>query len=102
MNESNLILIYIATLGMFFSATSWLNKRSRSPNYKVGGTTRKTKLEAYTHTILGGGISVFFYALAQHYFPEWSIVLQGASGVVAGSLLSEVILRFAERKINNA
>jgi len=101
MNNEWITVMWVFFLGLIFSAVGWLHTYSRSEDYNDGRTTVKVKVEGSTHTIIGGGLSVLFYSAAQFYFPDWSMLLQAGAGIAIGSLLSEAVIKFAERRLSN-
>ena len=93
--------IGIFLFAMFFSASSWINRRAKSGTYVEGKTPARVKVEGITHSLTGGLISVVLFAIASHFKPEWGLLLQGSVAVASGALLGETLIIFAERRINN-
>lgn len=92
------IIIFIST--MFFSAMSWLNSRAKSDKFEDKTSTR-TKIEGITHSLIGGLISVFIFAVVSHFKPDWGQLLHGTIAVTSGALLSETIIMFMKKRIEN-
>jgi len=100
-NKEWIASVVIFLFAMFFSAASWINRRTKSDDYVEGATPARVKVEGITHSLIGGLISVVLFAIASHFYPGWGLLLQGSAAVASGALLGETLIIFAERRINN-
>jgi len=101
MKEEIWMAIYIFTSGSLFSFFSWLNARTRAEDYRDGGTTGRIKIQGFTHSAIGGLISVTTFAGISHYHPDFSLLFKALIGISIGAFASESIIKLLERKINN-
>jgi len=101
MKEEIWMAIYIFISGALFSFFSWLNNRTRAEDYTIGKTEVRIKIQGFTHSAIGGLISVTTFAGISHFHPEFSILFKAMIGVSIGAFASESIIKLLERKINN-
>ncbi len=102
MNEKEWVastIIFVSA--MFFSAMSWLNSRAKNDKFIDGKTPPRVKVEGITHSLIGGLISVFIFAIVSHFKPDWGQFLHGTIAVTSGALLSETIIMFMKKRIEN-
>ncbi|WP_457564763.1 hypothetical protein [Caminibacter sp.] len=96
--ENIIIVIYIFLLTSFFSAMSWINAKVKNENIVI----KNPKIEGFTHSMTSALVAVILFAGLSHYMPDWELLLKGAVSVGGGAFLGETIIKFAERRINNA
>ncbi len=87
----------IFIIAAFFAFISWLGKIADS-DVEMSG---RVKVKGFTHSLTSALISVTAFELLKHFYPDWQIALQGSIAVVCGALLSEALIKFATRRIDN-